>query len=143
MGTIDDKEEKVLEEIAQWMDINKECIFATRPWKVFGEGPASDGAPISAQGFNEGKGKPFTAEDVRFTTKGNAIYAIVLGKPSGDVKIKSLGKLSGHVERQIANVEQPGGGAVKWSQNEEALTIVPAVDQPVLVDTAVFKISLR
>ena len=23
------------------MDVNKQCIFATRPWKVFGEGPAS------------------------------------------------------------------------------------------------------
>ncbi|HEU5397044.1 MAG TPA: alpha-L-fucosidase, partial [Verrucomicrobiae bacterium] len=66
-GTIDDKELKIVEGIANWMDVNRECIFDTRPWKVFGEGPASAGARLSAQGFNEGKGKPFTAEDVRFT----------------------------------------------------------------------------
>ena len=58
-GTIDEKELKVVEGIANWMDVNKECIFGTRPWKVFGEGPASAGAALSAQGFNEGKGKPF------------------------------------------------------------------------------------
>ena len=40
-GTIDDKELKVVEGIAGWMDVNKECIFGTHPWKVFGEGPAS------------------------------------------------------------------------------------------------------
>ncbi|WP_261387861.1 hypothetical protein [Chitinophaga pinensis] len=27
-------------------------------------------AALTAQGFNEGKGKPFSAEDIRFTRKG-------------------------------------------------------------------------
>ncbi len=90
-GSIDDKEQAVLEGIGAWMDVNKECIFGTRPWKVFGEGPASEGAALSAQGFNEGKGKPFTAEDVRFTTKGETLYVIVLGRPQQDLQIKSLG----------------------------------------------------
>jgi alpha-L-fucosidase len=53
------------------MQVNGEAIYGTRPWKVFGEGPAIESAaPISAQGFNEGKGKPFGAEDIRFTVKG-------------------------------------------------------------------------
>ena len=56
------------------MDVNRECIFGTRPWKVFGEGPASAGAKLTAQGFNEGKGKPLTAEDIRFTQKGIDAY---------------------------------------------------------------------
>ena len=56
-GSIDDKEIAVLEGIAAWMDINKESILQkTRPWKIFGEGPAADKAnPINAQGFNEGR----------------------------------------------------------------------------------------
>ncbi len=75
-GTIDDDELAVVTGIADWMDVNRECIFDSRPWKLFGEGPAlSAAAPINAQGFNEGKGKPFTAEDVRFTTKGDTLYA--------------------------------------------------------------------
>ena len=78
-GTIDDKEEVVLKGIADWMDVNKECIFGTRPWKVFGEGPASEGAPTKVGNFNEGKGKPFTGEDVRFTTKDGVLYMIASG----------------------------------------------------------------
>ena len=81
-GTIDDQERAIVEEIGAWIAINQEGIFGTRPWKVFGEGPASDNAaPISAQGFNEGKNKPFTAQDIRFTTKGNTLYAIAMGWP--------------------------------------------------------------
>jgi len=52
-GSIDEKEEKVLEGIAAWMDVNKEAIFGTRPWKVFGEGPAS--AAAGAQDVGEAK----------------------------------------------------------------------------------------
>ena len=69
-GTIDEKEIAVLEAIAGWMDINKESIFGTRPYKVFGEGPSAEASnPIKAQGFNENKIK-FTSKDIRFNQKG-------------------------------------------------------------------------
>jgi alpha-L-fucosidase len=81
-GTIDSDERKIVEEIGDWMKINSECIYDTRPWKIFGEGPALEKvAALSAQGFNEGKGKPFTNEDVRFTIKENMLFAIFLGWP--------------------------------------------------------------
>ena len=91
-GTIDDKERAVVEGIADWMKINSEAIYATRPWKVYGEGPAMQSAePLKAQGFNEGKGKPFGPEDIRFTTKGKTLYAIVLGMPvEKTILIKSI-----------------------------------------------------
>jgi alpha-L-fucosidase len=123
-GSIDDKEQAVLEGIGAWMDVNKECIFDTRPWKVFGEGPASEGAALSAQGFNEGKGKPFTAADVRFTTKDNALYAIVLGTPQQDLQIKSLGSAAKLLDKPIGNITLLGSEEkVTWSQVDEALTI--------------------
>jgi alpha-L-fucosidase len=81
-GTIDSDERKIVEGVGAWMKINSECIYDTRPWKIFGEGPALEKvAALSAQGFNEGKGKPFTNEDVRFTVKGNILYAVFLGWP--------------------------------------------------------------
>jgi alpha-L-fucosidase len=123
-GSIDDKEQTVLEGIGAWMDVNKECIFDTRPWKVFGEGPASEGAALSAQGFNEGKGKPFTAADVRFTTKGNALYAIELGSPTNVVAIKSLGTAAKLLDKPISNITLLGSDEkVQWLQTAGALTI--------------------
>ncbi|HEX5397652.1 MAG TPA: alpha-L-fucosidase [Verrucomicrobiae bacterium] len=108
-GTIDEKELAIVQGIADWMDVNRECIFDTRPWKVFGEGPASAGAALSAQGFNEGRGRPFTAQDVRFTQKGNVLYAIILGAPTNGVSIKSLGRSAGLLDRSIRRVELLGG----------------------------------
>jgi alpha-L-fucosidase len=142
-GTIDDKEQKVVEGIADWMDVNRECIFGTRPWKIFGEGPASDGAPISAQGFNEGKGKPFTNEDIRFTMKGDTLYAIELGKPTAGVNIKSLGTAAKLLDKKIADVRLLGSDeTIQWSQKPEALAIEPLKSAPSL-EVVVFKIALK
>lgn len=40
-GTITDEETSVLLQIGKWLDINKEGINGTVPWKVFGEGKAN------------------------------------------------------------------------------------------------------
>ena len=144
-GTIDEKELKVVEGIADWMDVNKECIFVTRPWKTFGEGPASAGAALSAQGFNEGKGKPFTFEDVRFTQSkdGQTLYAIVLGAPTNGVSIPSLGKNAKLLDQQISQIQLLGGKEkLQWQQTGDALEI----SQPKTIQNDfanVFKISLR
>lgn len=87
-GTIDEKERAVVEEIAAWMQVNSESVYGTRPWKTFGEGPAIESAaPLSAQGFNEGKGKPLGAEDIRFVTKGKILYATLFGWPTDNISI--------------------------------------------------------
>ena len=145
-GSIDEKEEAVLEGIAAWMDVNQECIFGTRPWKIFGEGPASDGAAFSTQGFNENKGKPFTAEDVRYTASknGKTLYAIVCGLPSGPVALKSLGQTAALLDRPVAKIEQLGvTGTVVWSLGADALTVTPAAAKPASDAAVVFKITLK
>ena len=142
-GTIDDREIKVVEGIAAWMDVNQESIFGTRPWKVFGEGPASGGAALSAQGFNEGKGEPFTAQDVRFTSKGDTLYAIALGWPTNGVQIKSLGKSAKRLDQPIRKIVLLGSREkIKWQQTDAALVIRQPKNQPGDI-AIVFKISLR
>ncbi|MEJ1974346.1 MAG: alpha-L-fucosidase [Lacunisphaera sp.] len=137
-GTIDDKEEAILQGIAAWMDVNKECIFDR---KVFGEGPASDGAPITAQGFNEGKGKPFTADDVRYTTKGGALYVIVLGPPDPGAAFETARHAGRRPRRQTAKIERLGSTAtVHWSQTADALTLEPG-DLPADAHTVVYKLT--
>jgi len=143
-GTIDEKEEAVLEGIAAWMDVNKQAIFGTRPWKIFGEGPASEGVALTAQGFNEGKGKPFTAEDVRYTTKGNDLYALVLGPPKGPIKMPALGKSAALLDKKIASIQQLGATVPPtWNQEDTALVITPAAGPELAAQTVVFKITTK
>jgi alpha-L-fucosidase len=124
-GTIDAAELAIVEGIASWMQHNSEAIFGTRPWKIYGEGPAIEtAAPLTAQGFNEGKGKPFGPEDIRFTTKADSLYAIVLGTPAdGKVRIKSLASGSPHYLTEITRVELLGYGPVNIERTAEALVV--------------------
>lgn len=123
-GTIDSEERAVVENIGAWMQVNSEAIYGTRPWKVFGEGPAIDSAaPISAQGFNEGKGKPFGAEDIRFTTKGKTLYATMLGWPAGDeALIKKLAAVGDQVGK-VSQVSLLGNDKLSFQQTAEGLKV--------------------
>ena len=144
-GTIDADELKVVLGIGDWMAVNKESIFSTRPWNIFGEGPASGGAKLNAQGFNEGKGKPFTAADVRFAQSkdGRTLFATVLGSPTNGVNIKSLGKSAKLLEPAIRKIQLLGSREkISWQQNEDAL----AISQPKNLPNnfaIVFKITLK
>ncbi len=131
-GTIDDDEVAVVEGIAKWMDVNREAIFGTRPWVVFGEGPALAGAaPIKAQGFNEGKGKPFTADDVRFTTKDGVLYAIAMGWPTKELTITSLGSAAGKLAHPVTGITLLGSDEkIDWKQTDAAVVIQPPQKEP-------------
>ncbi|OHB64490.1 MAG: alpha-L-fucosidase [Planctomycetes bacterium RBG_13_60_9] len=141
-GTPDSDEIAVVEGIAKWMEVNKEAIHGTRPWKVFGEGPQMASAePIRAQGFNEGRGKPFTTEDVRFTTKGDTLYALIMGAPNTAVSIKSLGADAKLLEKPISEVTLLGSDEkLKWSQTGDALVIETPQNSPSDI-AIVFKIT--
>ncbi|UYQ94973.1 alpha-L-fucosidase [Chitinophaga horti] len=141
-GSIDEKELVILEEVAAWMQVNSECIYDTRPWKIFGEGPAiSEAAAISAQGFNEGKGRPFGAEDIRFTQQGDTLYAIVYGWPEDrKVKIKSLAEGGSYRPAAISKVEMPGAGQLAFARNREYLEVTLPENKPAVTYALVLKI---
>jgi len=141
-GSIDSDETAVVEEIATWMKTNGESIFSTRPWKIFGEGPAQESDnPLSAQGFNEGGGKPFSSQDYRFTQKGNVLYALALGWPeNGKALIKSLSKGNPLKPETINRVEFLGGGELKFERKDEGLEVV-LPDKPELNYAYSLKIS--
>ena len=113
---------KTVDEIGDWMAVNGEGIYSTRPWKVYGEKPA-DAPEIKSGGFNEGKLK-YSAKDVRFTAKGETLFAFCLGQPTEDVRIKSLGKSANLAGKPIAAVELLGSAEKpKWTQADDALVI--------------------
>ncbi|MBE1161073.1 alpha-L-fucosidase [Dyella sp. 7MK23] len=86
-GTIPSEAQGILHAIGQWMHANGEAIYSTRPWQRFGEGPTQ----VVAGTMQDTKTKPYTADDFRFTTKDNHLYAIEMAWPaSGHAQIHSI-----------------------------------------------------
>jgi alpha-L-fucosidase len=134
-GSLPPESDTLLTELAPWMKINAEAIHGTRPWKVYGEGPteAASGA------FKEGA--EYTARDIRFNTKGGALYAVTLGEPGGRVEIKSLGRNAGHEKRAVKTVRLLGvAQKLAFTQTDAALVIELPQQMPTRHASA-FKIS--
>jgi len=89
-GTIPHEDAGILREIGAWLRVNGEAIYGTSCWRTSGEGPVR----IREGHFTDGEDRGFTSRDIRFTIKGNKLYAIVLAYPAdGKVCISSLAKL--------------------------------------------------
>jgi alpha-L-fucosidase len=82
--------------------------------------------------FNEGKARPYTAEDIRFTTKGDTLYAFVLGWPAdGKVTIKTLAAGSEHYKKEIDKVEILGAdGTAKFDRGADGLIVMLPEKKP-------------
>jgi alpha-L-fucosidase len=128
-GAIADDERKVLDGLASWMPANGAAIFGTRPFTVFGEG-----APDvrGSANFNEQNARPYTAADIRFTTKGDTLYAIALGWPAGGkLTIRTLASGSPHYLREVGRVELLGArGTLPFERGAEGLVVTLPPDKP-------------
>jgi alpha-L-fucosidase len=127
-GAIDEDEHAFLQALASWVPQHGEAIYGTRPFTVYGEGPPE---PIE-QNFSE-KTRPHTAEDIRFTRKGEVLYAFVLAWPTdGTVRVKTLRRGGEHaLTRPVQRVELIGASApLKFQQTGEALVVTMPPDKP-------------
>lgn len=87
-GTIPGEAQRILREMGRWLEINGEAIYGTRPWSVSGEGPTQ----TAAGSFSDHKESEMTPEDIRFTSKGKDIYAIIMAWPEKAFRVASLGE---------------------------------------------------
>ena len=100
-GSISDIQLDRLHALGRWLRVNGEGIFGSRPW-VRASAKSTEGI------------------DIRFTTKGDSLYAFLLSQPAQGVTIPSLQAKNGTTVSVLG-----AAAAVQWSQKEGNL-IIPA-----------------
>jgi alpha-L-fucosidase len=117
-GTLPENQAAYLTTFGDFLKTCGEGIYGTRPWKVYGEGPLE--IKTGRQGENK---KPYSQEDIRFTTKDGNLYAFVLARPTEDIVIKTLAT-GGLLDQDIASIELMGSSEpIKWERSTDALRI--------------------
>lgn len=132
-GTIDDDEVAIVNGIGDWMQVNGEGIYATRPWKIYGEGPSVANPAPGGKFGGVRDVRPYTSEDFRFTKKGDILFVFIMDWPENNkATIKSLAENSDLYPNDIASVEMLGvGGQLKFARDAASLVVsLPEIKKP-------------
>jgi alpha-L-fucosidase len=125
-GTIPDDQKEVLLGVGAWLKVNGDAIYETRPWVIFGEGPTR----MKKGGHFVGS-VAYSAQDVRFTTNGNALYAILLGQPTDDITIACLASDQQLAGGDVTKVSMLGlDGELEFNQTEDGLQVKVPTECP-------------
>lgn len=127
-----------------WLENYGEAIYATRPWYTFGEGPTKEPEGHFKNHREFAKVK-YNAQDIRYTSKENTIYATFLGSPTGKQTLAAFAKdklAKAQIANNIKNVTALGSDEkITWSLTDSGLMIT-APSQPINTMATVFKIEL-
>ncbi|MHC4132709.1 MAG: alpha-L-fucosidase [Planctomycetota bacterium] len=142
-GLIPEESIERLKEMGDWLKVNGEAIHGTKAWIKRKEGPKDISFIDSYEGDYEDFVEPeYTSEDILFTSKGNAVYAICLAWPKDKAVIKSLGT------NELPNIKISGVSMLgsdedlKWELSKDGLTIFPPKEKPCEY-AFVFKVNLN
>lgn len=132
---------RTLEKIGDWLAVNGEAIYETRPFRVAAEGPTSvmdedyDIDKIHEQ-LKKGDAidvgsSVLTAQDFRFTTKGDALYVIGMGWPEdGQYHITTL-RDTGASSKKPGRITMLGVNTpLEFTSDSEALHVTLPEEKP-------------
>jgi len=122
----------IMESISKWIAANGEGVYATRPWKVYGEGPSTlkENQKRGRFGGLSDTGN-YQSTDIRYTTKGNDLYAFVMSTSREDIRMTSLGKNAKLVDKAITSVTMLGSKEkLQWKREDDALVITKPANLP-------------
>ncbi len=134
-GSFHEDAKRILFEIGDWLKINGEAIYGTRPFVISGEGPSTVkdvdynidmvNAQLENQAGDAGDVSltTFTDEDFRFTTKGSTLYAIAMGWPKDrTLRIHTL-KAGGNKDHIRSVTLLASGQSLSFDQTDTELIV--------------------
>ncbi len=117
-GTIPEGVEKTLLGIGDWLAVNGEAIYGTRPWTTYGEGPTQE----KAGKFQE-TGVVYREGDVRYTRKGDTLYVISMVPPKKALRLEALGKEASPL-LEVVSAERLGDAtSLPFERDKKALVL--------------------
>lgn len=124
-GTLDEETTSILKDIGKWLSINGEAIYGTRPWYMFGEGKTNEIPHHIIE-------SPYNSKDIRYTTKGDVLYALVLDWPKNgrQVTMEHLAPGNSRIN-PVEDVKLIGHeGDLEWRQYGDGLEVIFPEQKP-------------
>jgi alpha-L-fucosidase len=159
-GTIPPEQIDILDEIGQWLSVNGEAVYASKPWKIYGdnldsylrtleENAVSEADLEALKKMKEGghfnertlQSPAYGNDEVRFTTVDGALYVFVLNPEEGAIELPSLGSKSAYNQKKIKAIRMLGSDtAIDFEQQPEGLVLHVPASRPTRHAT-VFKVE--
>lgn len=148
-GTIPPEQLETMKEIGAWLKLYGEAIYETRPFVAFGEGVTKIVNDLDYEWNTYNLVRTglwdLNSGDIRYTQKGNTVYAIQLGWPGENIAILLETFAGKGRDLKIKSVELLGSDEkIKWTKTKEGLRITSPAEKPKEADAAiVYRIKLK